>query len=58
LRYSNTALSDEIADHAILGMFREGIVNVQRIPDVVRQWDKPEFEECVDRRGIRTPLGG
>jgi Domain of unknown function (DUF932) len=44
-RYRGTMLGDELADHAILGMYREGVINVQRIPEVLRQWDDPVFEE-------------
>lgn len=48
-RYRTAMLSDELADHAILGMYREGIINVQRIPDVMREWEEPSFPD-FDRR--------
>ena len=38
------ALTDERADHAIMTMFRTGIVNVQRIADVLGQWEKPAHD--------------
>lgn len=43
-RYSQTALTDQRADHAIMTMYRKGIINVQRIPDVLEQWETPKFE--------------
>jgi hypothetical protein len=49
-RYRSTTLSDPQADHAILGMYREGVINVQRIPDVMREWEEPSFEEFQDER--------
>ena len=42
--YRNTPLSDELADHAIMSMYRDGIINVQRIADVVHQWEEPEYD--------------
>jgi hypothetical protein len=44
-RYRDTELSDQLAHHAIMQMFRTGVINVQRIPDVLNQWEKPEFDE-------------
>ena len=35
-RYRQTELTDELADHAIMEMYRQGIINVQRIPDVLQ----------------------
>ena len=53
LRYNATQLTDQRADHAILGMYREGILNIQRIPEVVKQWDEPDFPEWGDRTAWR-----
>ncbi len=44
-RYRATLLSPERADHAILEMFRAGVLNMQRIPEVLREWETPSFEE-------------
>lgn len=44
-RYRQTLITDREADHAILDMYRQGIINVQRIPDVVKQWDEPDFDD-------------
>jgi hypothetical protein len=41
LTYQNTAISDAQADHAILSMYREGVIGVQRIADVVEQFERP-----------------
>ena len=45
LRYQETPLSDAEADHAILQMYRTGILSVQRIADVVAQWQDPVYPE-------------
>jgi hypothetical protein len=49
-RYRQTLLTDQAADHAILGMYREGIINVQRIPEVLKEWDEPSFEDFQKER--------
>lgn len=50
-RYKGTALTDQTADHAIMTMYREGVINVQRIAEVAKEWDSPSFayEQYVDR---------
>lgn len=45
LRYQETPLSDAEADHAILLLYRDGVLNVQRIADVLTQWQNPAFSE-------------
>jgi len=42
--YRSTALTDALADHAIMGMYREGVINIQRVPEVLHQWDEPEHD--------------
>jgi hypothetical protein len=49
-RYRSTDIPNALADHAILSMYRRGVVNVQRIPDVLEHWEKPGFEEFKERR--------
>jgi len=49
-RYTRALLTDEQADHAILDMYREGVVNIQRVADVVREWEHPTFEEFRGER--------
>jgi len=43
-RYADTPVSDQLADHAILGMYRERIIGVQRIPEVMEQWENPAHD--------------
>lgn len=31
-------------------MYRKGIINVQRIPDVLEQWETPTFDDFKERR--------
>lgn len=44
LTYQGTPLTEAQADHAIMQMYREGIVNIQRVADVERQWQEPEHD--------------
>jgi hypothetical protein len=44
-RYRHTELPPERADHAILEMYRKGIINVQRIPEVLKEWEEPTHEQ-------------
>jgi hypothetical protein len=41
IAYKHTPLDDAAADHAILNMYRQDIIGVQRIADVVEQWERP-----------------
>jgi len=43
-RYQQTMLTDERADHAILSLFRGGVIGVQKIADVASQWDNPTHD--------------
>lgn len=43
-RYKDTYLKDAIADHAIMSLYREGVIGVQRIADVAREWDTPSHD--------------
>jgi hypothetical protein len=43
-RYQATEVTDSEADHAILSMYREGIIGVQRIGDVVEQFERPSHD--------------
>ena len=49
-RYKATRITDERADHAILDMYRDGVINIQRVADVVREWETPSFEEFQAER--------
>ena len=43
-RYQATPLSPLQADHAIMNMFREDIINLQRIGTVLDEWEEPSFD--------------
>lgn len=43
--YKAAALTQALADHAIMRMFREGVINVQRIADVHEQYAEPKYPE-------------
>ena len=51
-RYRHTMLTSMHADHAIMAMYRMNVINVQRIADVVREWDTPTFEEFNEDRSV------
>jgi len=38
-RYRDTPLNDDRADQIIMQMFRRGIINCTRIPEVLGQWE-------------------
>ncbi len=42
--YKATLVSDRLADHAIMSMYREGVINVQRIAEVHEQWQNPAHD--------------
>jgi hypothetical protein len=44
-RYQATDIADEWADMVIMQMYRNGVINVQRISEVVGQWDNPTHPE-------------
>ena len=43
-RYRRTELTPAAADHAIIEMYRQGVINVQRIPEVLKEWQEPTHE--------------
>lgn len=44
LTYQRTELIPQLADHALMEMYRKGIISVQRIPEVLKQWQEPEHD--------------
>jgi hypothetical protein len=52
-RYKAAMITDRTADHAIMSMFRKGIINVQRIPAVLNEWERPSFEDFQERSAWR-----
>ena len=43
-RYKGTPLLQHQADHAIMELYRREVINVQRIADVVREWEEPSHD--------------
>lgn len=43
-RYQQRVLTNAEADHAILTLYRENVINVTRIADVVGQWERPSHD--------------
>jgi hypothetical protein len=43
-RYQATPLLPWQADHAIMQLFRDGVIGVQRIADVHQQWEEPAYD--------------
>lgn len=41
ITYQGTALTDKAADAAIMQMYRDDIIGVKRIGDVLEQWERP-----------------
>ena len=46
--YRTTRFSIEQADHAIMELYRNSVINLQRIGDVEREWAHPSFEELEE----------
>lgn len=42
--YQETRLNDRDADHLILRMLREQVINTSRVEKVVNEWDKPSYD--------------
>lgn len=43
-RYKSLALSDDLADQGIMAMYRQGIINLTRIADVLRTYEEPPHD--------------
>lgn len=43
-RYRMAELDDQTADHAILSLYRAGVLNITRVPDVMEQWETPTHD--------------
>ena len=50
--YRATPLSDDRADQAIMQMYRSQVIGVQKIADVLRQWEEPSHD-WGDKTGWR-----
>jgi Domain of unknown function (DUF932) len=49
-RYKHAIFTDQMADHAIMRMWREGTIGVQRIADVAKEYDEPSFDDFKESR--------
>jgi hypothetical protein len=43
-RYKHVELNDQAVDHAVLTMYRKGIINLGRVPDVLNQFENPSYD--------------
>lgn len=43
-KYKATQLTDQMADHAMMEMYRHHVLNIQRIPEVLIQWERPSHD--------------
>ncbi len=43
--YKSKQITDQHADHLIVEMLREGVINTQRVETVVNEWDEPSHKE-------------
>lgn len=51
-RYRGLQLTDSQADHAVFQLYRKGVLNITAVPDVLREWEEPSFDEF--RNGGRS----
>jgi hypothetical protein len=52
-KYRTVELTNQQADHVILDLYRECVINIQRVPDVMAQWEHPTFPDLDDRNAWR-----
>ena len=41
-------LTDQAADHVFLDLCRQGVINIQRVPEVMGQWERPTFPDLEE----------
>lgn len=51
--YRSTALTDATADHLTLELYRQGVVNIQRVPEILKEWATPTFEDFSEKNAWR-----
>lgn len=44
-RYQARLMDNRDADHTVMNLYRAGVLNIQRVPDVLKEWHEPSFEE-------------
>lgn len=52
-RYRQSIISDQQAHHAIVEMYKGGVINLQRIDNVLTEWEEPSFEGYDERNAWR-----
>jgi len=50
--YKETEISNRMADHAIVEMFRRGIITTSRVRNVVKEWDAPRHPEFAEASNV------
>ncbi len=53
-RYKQAQLKDHVANHTIIQMLRQGIINTQRVEKVVNEYYEPSHQEHLNENGDRT----
>lgn len=53
-RYKQAQLKDATANHCIIQMLRQGIINTQRVEKVVNEYYEPSHAEHLNENGERT----
>lgn len=53
-RYREAQLKDSVANHTIIQMLRQGVINTQRVEKVVQEYYEPSHEEHLNDAGERT----
>ena len=53
-RYKSAQLKDATANHTIIQMLRQGIINTQRVEKVVNEYYEPSHVEHLNEEGERT----
>jgi hypothetical protein len=51
--YKLTMLTAKQADYGIMQLYRQGVINIQRVPDVLKEWDQPSFNDLEDSSAWR-----
>ena len=52
-RYKQYQLTNQQADHAALNLYREGVLNLQRLPEQLQEYEKPRTEGYGARNAWR-----
>jgi hypothetical protein len=53
-RYQQGLIKDSVANHAIIQMLRQGVINTQRVEKVVNEYYEPSHVEHLNDMGQRT----